>query len=384
MKIALLGPTHPYRGGIAHYTTMLHRALRERGHDASLVSFQRLYPNWLFPGQSDKDPSLEPLTTDHVHYWIDALNPVTWISTVIRLRRSRPDLIAMSWWTTFLSPAWMVIGLLARIFVSAPLVFICHNVMPHEARLWDRWASQLVLGTGTGYIVQSDAERKRLQDLLPRAQPTVVPHPVYDMFAGKAPSRSAAREQLGLPEDAPVLLFFGIVREYKGLMDLLDAMPAIRAENGDVQLVIAGEFWEPRECYEQRIRDLEIESSVMIHDRYIPNEDVPTYFAAADLVVAPHRRATGSGVVQMAIGFGVPLVTTVTDHLREMDLRDSGITLIEADNHSLADAVVASLSPSSPLAPNHAGHQLASAFSWDRLVTALERLSIAQLPTAVG
>ena len=150
---------------------------------------------------------------------------MTWLSTAAWIRRNRPDLVVLSWWTTFLSPAWFTLSMLLCVLLRAPLVFVCHNVLPHEAKWWDRWLARLVLGTGTGHIVQSNEERARLRDLLSSADPVVVSTPVFDMFSSKPPSRELARQTLNLPMDVPVLLFFGIVREYKGLMDLLEAIP---------------------------------------------------------------------------------------------------------------------------------------------------------------
>ena len=293
MKIVLIGPTYPFRGGTAHYTTMLHRTLTSHGHDAVFVSFKNLYPGWLFPGESNQDPSKQPLRTENVHYSISSLNPVSWLTTAAWIRRSKPDLVVLSWWTTFLSPAWLTLSVLLRVLLRVPLIYLCHNVLPHEARWWDQLMARLVLSTQTGHIVQSDAERTHLHDLLSRASPVVVPTPVFDMFCSELPSKEQARRRLGLSMDVPVLLFFGIVREYKGLMDLLEAVPAIRDRLGDVRLMVAGEFWEPREQYDLKIHELGIEDNVRIDDRYVPNKEVPSYFVAADLVVAPASEGDG-------------------------------------------------------------------------------------------
>ncbi|RMF29858.1 MAG: glycosyltransferase, partial [Chloroflexi bacterium] len=317
MRFVLIGPVYPYRGGIAHYTTMLYRALREGGHQVLLISFKRQYPRWLFPGRSDRDPSRKPLRAEGTQHWVDSLNPITWLVTFLRIRRYRPDAIILQWWTTFWAPAWFVFGVLNRLLLRRPLLYICHNVLPHEAKPWDRWLTRLVLRWGTRFIVQSETERARLAALMPGAQSTVVPHPVYDMFADGRIAKEDARERLGLPQDVPVLLFFGIVREYKGLRDLLKAMPKVRARLGEVKLVIAGEFWENKESYLGLIEGLGIRDSVVIEDRYIPNEEVALYFSAADVLVAPHRRMTGSGAVQMARGFGVPVIGLSSPRIRE-------------------------------------------------------------------
>jgi glycosyltransferase involved in cell wall biosynthesis len=340
VKLALVGPVYPYRGGIAHYTTMLYRALCEREHEVLLVSFRRQYPQWIFPGRSDRDPSKKPLKAEGVRYWIDSLNPLTWLATFWRIRRYRPDVVILQWWTTFWVPAWFVLGVLNRLFLRRPLVIICHNVLPHEVRWWDLWLARLVLRLGTRFIVQSLEEKGRLLDMIPEAHIDVAPHPVYDMFADQRISKEEARRRLGLSLGVPVLLFFGIVREYKGLKDILAALPKIQARLGSVILVVAGEFWEDkRPCLEMSER-LRVSDSVIIEDRYIPNEEVPLYFSAADVLVAPYRRATGSGVIQMAMGFRVPVITTSMSGLTEIVVDGkTGFVVPPADPEALATAI---------------------------------------------
>ena len=339
MRFVLVGPVYPYRGGIAHYTTMLCRALHERKHEVLLVSFKRQYPQWLFPGRSDKDPSKKPLEVEEARYWIDSLNPITWLATFWHIRRYWPDAVILQWWTTFWAPVWFVLGMLNRLFLRRPLIVVCHNVLPHEAWWWDHLLTKAVLRWGTRFIVQSVEEERRLTALIPGAQVVVVPHPVYDMFAGERISREEARRCLGLPLDAPILLFFGIVREYKGLKDLLAALPEIRAQVGRVILLVTGEFWENKEPYLEMIEQLGIGDSVVIEDHYIPNEEVALYFSAADVLVAPYRRVTGSGVVQMARGFGVPVVTTRMRGISEVTDSEIGLLVPPGDTQALADAV---------------------------------------------
>jgi glycosyltransferase involved in cell wall biosynthesis len=313
MRIALIGPVYPYRGGIAHYTTMLYQALLERQHSVLLVSFKRQYPAWLFPGRSDKDPSARPLKVDSAQYWIDSLNPASWIRTFLRICQYRPDLLVMQWWTTYWFPAWFVLGLLNRLFLHSPLVYICHNVLPHEVHRWDPWLTRAALHWGTRFLVQSADERERLQPLGPKARIDIAPMPLFDMFVDQQVPKKEARERLGLPADAVILLFFGIVREYKGLQDVLAALPNLQARLGRAILVVAGEFWDEKRPYLETIERLGLRSSVIIDDRYIPNEEVAVYFSAADALIAPYRQVTGSAVMQMANAFDLPVLNCATD-----------------------------------------------------------------------
>jgi glycosyltransferase involved in cell wall biosynthesis len=287
---------------------MLQKTLLEERHEVLLISFRRQYPQWLFPGKSDKDPSASPLRAVNPRYWLDSINPISWIASFRKIRRYQPDVIVLQWWTTFWAPLWLTLTFLNRWLLKRPIAIICHNVLPHEPRMLDKFLARLVLGQAQRLIVQSTMEKNRLLSLKPDADVVVVPHPVYDMFADKRVPKHEARAELDLPPNIPILLFFGIVREYKGLRILLEAMPAIQKELGPVLLVVAGEFWEDKASYFHLIRELGIQKIVRIDDRYIPDEQVALYFSAADVLVAPYTNVTGSGVVQMAHGFGLPVV----------------------------------------------------------------------------
>jgi glycosyltransferase involved in cell wall biosynthesis len=373
MRLALIGPVYPYRGGIAHYTTALCRALRKRGHEVLLVSFKRQYPQWLFPGQSDKDPSREPLRAEQAHYWIDSLNPLTWLATFRQIRAYQPDLIVQQWWVTFWAPAWFVLGVLNRWFLKRPIMTICHNVLPHEARPWDRWLAKLALRQGTAFIVQSMQEKDQLLSLLPDARAQILPLPTFDMLADQQIPRARARQQLGLSQDLPILLFFGIVREYKGLMDLLEALPAVKESLGQVLLIVAGEFWGDKQGYLDTIQQLDIERSVLIDDRYIPNEEAAVYFSAADLLVAPYRRVTGSAVIPTARAFGLPVVTTELPGLAQVVDRESDRLAPPGDPQALATAITAILAEVAQ--PGKAKPHQGEACTWDQLVATIETLA---------
>ncbi|MEZ4619510.1 MAG: glycosyltransferase [Caldilineaceae bacterium] len=192
MKCALIGPVYPYRGGIAHYTTLLSQALQRHNVDLLLISFARQYPQWLFPGRTDRDPSATPFATTAAHYWIDSLNPFTWLFSFARIRRYRPDLIILQWWTLFWFPIWWCLLWLNRMFLGAPVLWICHNVLPHEPSWLDRFAARALLRFGCRVIVHSAAEAETLHRLLPHLSYTIVEMPAFPIF-GKAIDRSTAR-----------------------------------------------------------------------------------------------------------------------------------------------------------------------------------------------
>jgi len=344
MRVALIGPVYPFRGGIAHYTTMLGRELRQAGHETRVFSFIRQYPAWAYPGKSDRDPSREPLAVEDVEYSLDLLNPLTWRRTAGRIRAYAPDVVVMQWWTSVWAPVWWALARSLRRVPRPELLFICHNVLPHEPRLWDAGLARAVLRLADRIVVSSEQERENLHALLPNAPADIVPLPVFDMLAGAMPPRDEARARLGLSPEGPVLLNFGLVRSYKGVRYLLDALPRVREAFPDVQLVIAGEFWEDRGPYLAQVAQLGLEDCVTIVDRYIPNEETPLYFAAADVVVLPYTRVTQSGVAQLALGFRKPLIATrvggLTDVIRPG--RD-GLLVAPEDADALAEGIVAFL-----------------------------------------
>ena len=211
---------------------------------------------------------------------------------------------------------------------------------------------------------------EKLLKLLPGAEVEICPLPVYDFLADQRTSNEISRAQLDLPEGVPVLLFFGIVRPYKGLRDLLEALPAVRAQLPQVLLVVAGEFWEEKQSYLEQIQQLGIEGSVLIDDRYIPNEEVALLFSAADLLVAPYREVTGSAAVQMARGFGLPVVTTQVGDMAEATQGHVALLVPPADPEALAAELIRYFTRDSGTVPPTAPPT--DCFNWDQLVAVIE------------
>ena len=218
MRICVVGPTYPFRGGIAHYTTLLVRYLREAGHTAPLFSFTRQYPRWLFPGKSDRDPSATPLRVD-CEYILDPSNPLTWWQLYRRVRAEHPDVLLLQWWVPYWTPCLTTIAYLIKRNTPIKLVFICHNVVPHEGGgVLDRRFALTVLRHGDALIVHSEQDRYRLLALLPQAHVVKAHHPTYaDLADQSSTSPAHVRRDLGLAAETQLLLFFGFVRPYKGL-----------------------------------------------------------------------------------------------------------------------------------------------------------------------
>lgn len=335
MKVVLVGPVFPYRGGIAHFGAMLAREF-EKSHDVSLVNFRRLYPSFLFPGRTQFDDSDSPMKVDSRRI-IDVLNPFSWWAAGRYIARVAPDLVVFQWWHPFFAPALRVIASVARRGSGARIVFLCHNVLPHESSFADRWLIRLGLGAADAFLVQSLEDGRNLERMMPGARWAFNPHPVYDWFDMGRHDRRSARDALGV--DGRVLLFFGLIRPYKGLDVLLDAFARV-ADELDATLLVVGEFYEDRGRYDAMIERLGIGARLRVVDRYVPNEDVEMYFRAADVAVLPYRSATQSGIVQTAYSFHLPVIVTRVGGLPDV-VRDgeTGYVVTPDDPEALSDAI---------------------------------------------
>ncbi len=373
MRYAIVGPTYPYRGGIAHYTTLLAEELR-RQHDVLLISFSRQYPAWLFPGKSDKDPSERPLRTE-AEYLLDGLNPLTWWRTLRRLRAWQPEVVVMQWWVPFWAPAWAVLARgIQRLPGKPRLLFVCHNVLPHEeGRLRPilPGLARLALGPADGFVVHSHADGEILREILPQAVYQVSPHPTYAPLGAV----TAAEFPFVVPDDRPLLLFAGFVRPYKGLDILLDALPMVLAQR-PVHLLVAGEFWQGSANYQAQIARLGLDNVVTLVDKYLPNEVLAACVDRADVVVLPYRSATQSGIIQLAFGLGTPVITTNVGGLAEVVHHGkTGLVVPPEDSHALAAAINRFFAENMREPMEKAIGKENGRFAWDGLVRQLSILA---------
>jgi glycosyltransferase involved in cell wall biosynthesis len=373
MKIDLVGPSYPFRGGISYYTTLLFKHLKAK-HRVKFYCFRRQYPRFLFPGKTDKEESRFYLSDDEALPILDALNPLTWLRVAGNMIKDRPELVIFPWWVVYWAPQDLTLIFLLKLFLKTRILFICHNVAEHEANVLKAGVSRLVLSCGDGFVVHSAAEKEALTALIGRRNIAVTYHPTYDVFNTVMIPKREAREKLGIA-DEKVILFFGFVRRYKGLKDLIGALPLILSKMS-VRLLIVGEFWENKQPYLRLIEKLGVGGQVTIIDRYVPNEDIPVYFHASDLVALPYTSVTGSGLLQLALGFGKPVVTTkVGDFPKIVQHERTGFLVAPAGPGEIAAAVV-------DFYKNHDAEKMSAQikegnkrFSWDNLVKVVESFS---------
>src|SRR5688572_3090825 len=339
MRICLVGPSHPYRGGISHYTAMLAREMRASSHDVLLVNFSRLYPGFLFPGKTQYTEGDSALALESRRL-IDSVQPLSWRRAGDAIADFRPDVVVFQWWQPFFAPAYHSVCGRIRARTRARIVFVCHNVLPHESSPVDRALTKLAFARVDGFVVQSREDGRILSTLRPGARVAFNPMPVFDLFSGTGGSAPPERIRQELNLGGRVILFFGLVRAYKGLRTLLEAF-ALEAGALNATLLIVGEFYEDRAPYDAAIRELGIGDRVRIVDRYVPDTDVPAYFGVADVVVLPYVTATQSAIVQTAFSFERPVIVTAVGGLP--DVVKDGVTgyVVPAQNpRALADAMV--------------------------------------------
>jgi len=371
MKIALVGTAHPYRGGISHWNMQLAEALARR-HTVAIYNFRRQYPGFLFPGTSQiEDPAPPPaIPSPRV---VDSLDPLNWVAVGRAIRRTSPDLLLFRFWLPFFGPCFGTIARVAKRGTSARALFICDNVLPHERRPLDRSLTRYAFRQADGFLVQSAAVEADLVRFWPGARYRCAPHPVYDRFGGRT-DRDAARRSLGL-RGRRVVLFFGYVRAYKGLDVLLEAMGLL--DRGlDVELLVAGEFYEDRRKYDERIRALPAGTRVTVRPEYAPTERVRDYFSAADVVVLPYRSATQSGIAQIAYNFDLPVIATNVGGLAEV-VRDgvTGSVVPPGDAGALAGALTAFFSGDAAERYRENVRKEKARYSWDHMVETIEQLA---------
>lgn len=372
MKIVLIGLTWPFRGGISHFTTTLHRHLAEK-HQVCLISFSRLYPAFLFPGKTQYDSSNHSFAAK-VSATLDSLNPVTWLTAMNTIRKFQPDQVIFTWWSPVAAFCYSALARLCKLFKTGKLIFYCHNVYPHERHAAGELLTRLTLGTADLFLTNSGENQKMLERLFPDIPAVKAFHPLYDIFPKSGISQTDARNKFALKGN--VLLFFGYIREYKGLAVLIRAMSHV-LKKMDCRLVVAGEFYEPKEKYDQLIATEGLEGKIIFHDRYIPNEEVEPYFAATDALVLPYTNASQSGVVQVAYHFNKPVISTRVGGLAEViEHGQTGYVVPANDPQALANAIVEFYANKETVAFSQNIESIKSRFSWSALVQLIEHLGV--------
>lgn len=368
-KIVMIGPVYPYKGGISHYTGLMYRELTKH-YDVEMISYKMQYPRFLFH-KEQRDYSNDSFRIEGAAYLLHTANPFNIIRTARRIRRQKPDMVVIQWWHPYFAPCYY---LLLRFMGRQNVTYVCHNVFPHERFPMDRFLTRLALTHGSHYIVHAREEAGELEKIRKNPDYVVTPHPTYNAFRFEGMSKAQARERLQITSEERVILFFGYVREYKGLRYLLHAMPTICCEDGKIRLWIVGEFGADREDYRKLICELGIEDRIRVVDSYTPDREVEQYFAAADLVVLPYTSATQSGIVQIAYGFMKPVIVTNVGGLPDVveDGR-TGYVVQPESPEGIAEAVLRFFREKQARLMEENIREEAYRFSWERMGEVMER-----------
>ncbi|GAB4118709.1 MAG: glycosyltransferase [Roseiflexaceae bacterium] len=368
LRFSIIGPTYPFRGGVAHFTTLLVQRLREH-HHVRFYSYSRQYPAWLFPGNTDPDPSAQRLQTE-CERWIDALNPLTYLRAARNVVADAPDALILQWWTPFWLPLHMTVANAAR-RAGIPVIYLCHQLIEPDSSPMEWQIARLGLRDANAFVMLTRRESETLARALPNRPIRAAHLPVFDEFP-PLPTKAAARTELGLPVDRQIMLCFGFVRRYKGIIHALEALAALP---NTVELVVAGEFWEPEQDYVLHIERLGLQGRVHLFNRYIPNEAIGAYFGAADALLLPYLSGSQSGVAMIAIHYGLPVIASDVGGLAEtIHHGENGLIVPPGDSGALARAIEQFITNNLASSMHQAMEHTRNRLSWSSLTTTIEEL----------
>ncbi|CAN5854941.1 glycosyltransferase family 4 protein [soil metagenome] len=311
-NIIIIGPAYPLRGGgMSTFNERLAKGFQDQGHRVTIYTFSLQYPGFLFPGKRQLSDEAAPEGLN-IKVVINSMNPLNWIKVGNSIKKEEPDIIVVRYWLPFMGPCLGTILRIAKKNKHSKIVCIADNVIPHEKRFGDKAFTKYFIKPVDAFITMSEKVLKDLHRFTASKPAVYVPHPLYDNFGAKI-GKAEARQYLKINKEEKVILFFGFIRKYKGLDILLDAMKLvlqISTLNPQPKLLIAGEFYEDRKAYDEQIKSLGIQDSLILRTEFIPNSEVKYYLCAADVVVQPYRNATQSGVTPLAYHFEVPMIVT--------------------------------------------------------------------------
>ena len=338
-KIIILGSAYPLRaGGLSTFNERLAEEFQTQGHEVIIYTFSLQYPRILFPGKTQYAIRPAPGNLD-IRVKVNSINPINWWLTGRQIRRENADLLVIRYWLPFMAPCLGTIAGMVRKNKKTRVVTIADNIIPHEKRPGDKWLTSFYINRSDGFVTLSKSVLKDLEKFEKKDKPKVyAPHPLYDNFGEKIP-REQALKILKLSPDYHYILFFGFIRDYKGLDILLNAMGEKILADLPVKLVVAGEFYSSDQPYFKIIREKGLGNKVVLHTQFIPNDKVAAYFCASDLVVQPYKDATQSGVTQIAYHFDVPMVVSNVGALPEMVPNNVAGIVVKPDAQKVAKAI---------------------------------------------
>ncbi len=336
MKITILSPAYPLRGGIANFAGSLYNELSE-GNDVNVISYKRQYPSFLFPGktQEESDETVADINAENL---VDSANPYNWRKVGKKIKYDNPDLLIIQFWLPFFAPCLKTIAKIVKRNNRTLILAVCHNIIPHEKRPGDVFLTKLFFKHVDKFILLSNKVKDELLSIKKESINIVIPHPVYSKF-GEPVDKDKAKSYLNI-QGEKIILFFGFIRDYKGLDVLLKALPLLD-EKENIKLLIAGEFYSNEREYKKLINELKIEKSLILKTDFIPASEVKYYFSACDVAVLPYKNASQSGIAQIAMNFNKPVIASNVGGLSEVVVNEKTGLLVEKNNpEKLAEAIL--------------------------------------------
>lgn len=336
-RIVIIGPAHPLRGGLATFNQRLAKQFNEEGNDCSIVSFSLQYPSFLFPGTTQYSTDVAPQNVT-IHTLINSVNPLNWLLVGKKIQKWKPDLIVVRFWLPFMGPALGTILRQVKKNRHTKIVCIADNVIPHEKRFGDKGFTNYFLKSCDAFITMSEKVFSDLRKFTDKPA-QLVQHPLYDNF-GEIISKEEARNFLGLNPTDKIILFFGFIRQYKGLDLLLKAMADDRIKKENIKLLVAGEFYEDNRPYLQLIKENNLQEQLILKTNFIADSEVRYYLCSCDCVIQPYKNATQSGVTPLAYHFEKPMIVTNVGGLPSLVADGKAGLVCEPEPEAIANAIL--------------------------------------------
>jgi len=337
-KIVIIGPAYPFRGGLATYNERLARAFMQKGDEVIIHTFSLQYPSFFFPGKTQYSDSPAPKDL-HIEVSVNSVNPFNWVRIGRKIRKYKPDIVIIKFWIPFMGPCFGTIARKIRKNGHSKIISIIDNIIPHEKRPGDRVLAKYFVNAVDGFVAMSKSVLDDLETFDKKKPKLFCAHPLYDNFGAIIP-KEVAIQKLGLDSSLNYILFFGFIRDYKGLDLLLEAFSICINKDNSLRLIVAGEFYSDPKPYFEIIKKNNLEEYVLMHNDFIPDEKVADYFCASDIVVQPYKDATQSGVTQIAYHFNKPMIVTDVGGLAEIVTDGKVGYVVKPEITEIADAIL--------------------------------------------
>ena len=336
-KVFIIGPAYPLRGGPAQFNENLCAELNKAGHDAQIISYSLQYPNFLFPGSTQYETSGQAPDGIKIHTLINTVNPFNWLKVARFIKKEKPDFILFRYWLPFFGPCLGTIGRLVR--SKTTVLALTDNIIPHEKRFGDKPFTNYFVNSCDGFIAMSKTVLNDISKFTTNQNKAYSPHPMYETY-GASVNMEEARKKLNLNSSDKIILFFGLIRHYKGLDILMEAMANSEIKKQNIKLLIAGEFYEDKQPYLDLIQKHQLQDQILLHDKFIANDDVRYYFCASNLVAQTYRNATNSGVTMVGYYYEKPMLVTNVGGLAEIVPNEKCGYVVETEIPEISEKII--------------------------------------------